>query len=655
MGHRPILALIAPLFALFAACAFAPDEGDLAQAANPRIDVYFNSPATRTETGSDANTDDMLVQTIDRARISVDMAVYGFSRRPVIEAAIRAHNRGVRVRMVGDAKSNTGYTGGYLDMDRLNIPMQAGNQNHIMHNKFFIIDEHRVFVGTGNITSNSFDRDNNAWVIIDSPAVARDFTAEFEQMFSGRFGAAKVRLENGERYATGDTTVEIRFAPQEDALGRLLQAINEAQGSIRFFIFAFTKDSVGSALIAKHREFSAYNRFCDPSLNPVLTDAASAANGEAGAHRALHACGAGPFQRKVVQGVVDRSQLHSNGPYHEFYRLLTAGVDVVLDGNENAGQPGDYQAGGARQHDKTIVIDAGLPTAKVCTGSFNWSSSATGSNDETLLVLTGERLTAQYVEQFEQLYAEGELAGNRYAGDGTGLTPGAIIFNEIQWDGYNGTVDPTDAGGDDVYNDEFIELLNTTDEAIDISLWTIATDDDFVLGFYPGTVIGPRERFLAVDHNLAPFQDGVPQTAVSAYRNADFIMNVANDPRFLRLSLHNLDFRLRLLDPRGTEFDRAGDGGPPFAGGREASGNPARNVSMERVHTDCSGAAAGCLPFAPGDTAQAWRACSATRGGANVNDDFQSYIIATPGEPNSGGEVIAPEPDDFRAPVTGAP
>ncbi len=650
MGHRRILALIAPLFLLLGGCAITPDEADVAQAANSRLDVYFNSPATRTETGSDANTDDVLVQTLDRARTSIDMAVYGFSRRPIIEAAIRAHNRGVRVRVVGDAKSNTGYTGGYLDMDRLNIPMQAGNQNHIMHNKFFIIDEQRVFIGTGNITSNSFDRDNNAWVIIDSPAVARDFIAEFEQMFAGRFGAAKVRLENGESYPVGDTTVEVRFAPQEDALGRLLQAINEAEGSVRFFIFAFTKDSVGSALIAKHREFTAYNRFCDPALNPEL----AAPGAEAEAHRNLHRCGAAPFAPRVVQGVVDRSQLHSNGPYHEFYRLLTAGVDVVLDGNENAGQAGDYQAGGARQHDKTIVIDGGLPTAKVVTGSFNWSSSATGSNDETLLVLKGERLTAQYVEQFERLYSEGDLAGNRFAGDGTGLAPGAIIFNEIQWDGYNGTIDPTDAGGDEVYNDEFIELLNTTDEAIDISLWTIASDDDFVLGFYPGTIIGPRERFLVVDHNLAPFQDGIPQTAVSAYRNADFIMNVSNDPRFLRLSLHNFDFRLRLLDPRGTEFDRAGDGGPAFAGGRQATGAPAKNFSMERVHTDCSGAAGDCLPFAPGDSPAAWRACSAARGGANVNDDFQSYIIATPGEPNSGGEFIAPETADFRLPVAGA-
>ena len=71
------------------------------------------------------------------------------------------------------------------------------------------------------------------------------------------------------------------------------------------------------------------------------------------------------------------------------------------------------------------------------------------------------------------------------------IKPGSVIFNEIQWDGYNGRVDPAEnlnldsrRPQDFVYNDEYIELLNTTDEPIDLSMWTIATDDDFVVGLY---------------------------------------------------------------------------------------------------------------------------------------------------------------------------
>ena len=58
------------------------------------------------------------------------------------------------------------------------------------------------------------------------------------------------------------------------------------------------------------------------------------------------------------------------------------------DGNDNSYQPGDYQAGGGRQHSKTLVIDGRTENPVILTGSLNWSSSATIANDETLLVLS---------------------------------------------------------------------------------------------------------------------------------------------------------------------------------------------------------------------------------------------------------------------------
>lgn len=617
------------------ACGIEPDAADVQRAVDSQVDVYFNAPGASLANAADAQTDDVLVQTIDQARTTIDLCVYGLSRRTIIEALIRAHERGVQLRMVGDARSMGGYVGGYVDLDRLNIPMQVGNQNNIMHNKFFIIDGHRVFVGTGNITSNSFDRDNNNWVIIDSPAVAADFTAEFEQMFEGRFGPAKQRLANGEEYTVGDAQVEVRFSPQEDALGRLLQAIGEADESLRFFIFAFTKDQVGSAIIAKHHEFQQYNACCDPAADSSGVDCLGVLCEE-------------PYRRRFVQGVIDQSQLHSNGPYHELYRLVSQGVDIVLDGNDSNGQAGDYQAGGGRQHDKTMVIDAGRADGMVVTGSFNWSSSATQANDETLLVIHSERLGAHYGEHFDFLYAMGRRPGHRYIGDGSGLRSGDIVFNEIHWDGYNGDVDVSDAAQDLVYNDEFIELLNTRNEPVDLSLWTIATDDDFTVGFYPGTVIGPYERYLIVDHNIEPYRDDTPQQRPTAFANADFIMNVANDPRFLRLNLHNLDFRLRLLDPRGNVIDTAGDGGPAFTGGRRTSGEAVVNRSMERIHVVCPDDAGDCAPIGDGSLAASWQACQLDEGGANVTEAYRSIVLATPGEPNSGGEQFPDQDPMFR-------
>ena len=214
-----------------------------------------------------------------------------------------------------------------------------------------------------------------------------------------------------------------------------------------------------------------------------------------------------------------------------------------MDGNDNSRQPGDYQAGGGRQHAKTLVIDGKTENPVVLTGSFNWSSSATVANDEVLLVLTGDYTGHQYSDYFDYLWEMAKRIGNRYLGDRpgqpTGLQPGDVVFNEIQWDGYNGLVDPAETQNEAtmradhfVYNDEFIELFNTTPYPIDMSMWTIATDDDFAVGLYPGTVIGPYEHFLIVDHNTEAYDDLRPQMMGGAYLGADFVMNTANDGRF---------------------------------------------------------------------------------------------------------------------------
>jgi hypothetical protein len=353
-----------------------------------------------------------------------------------------------------------------------------------------------------------------------------------------------------------------------------------------------------------------------------------------------------PFRRRYVRGVIDRSQLHSNGPYHELYRLVSFGVPIRLDGNDNSFQPGDYQAGGGRLHAKTMVFDAQLPTAYVLSGSFNWSTSATQSNDETMLVVHEQRIALQFAEFFQYLWDVSRKLGENWVGDPQGVGVGSVIINEVHWDGYNGDREPN---GDFTSNDEFIELLNTTPFPIDMSLWSIATDDDFVVGLYPGTVIGPYERFLIAGHNTETFQDAVPQFEGGAFQFPDFVMNIANDQRFLRLNLNGSQMRLRLLDARGVQLDEAGNGGPAFAGGRYVAADDVTRVqSMERRHRDCTGLS-DCTPILDGSQASSWYASEVEAGGSHVRESYRSFILATPGEPNSAGEPWPLESPFFRS------
>jgi phosphatidylserine/phosphatidylglycerophosphate/cardiolipin synthase-like enzyme len=603
-------------------------EGD-PEVGVPRVQVFFNHTGSRQDNKQDILADEYLVDRINSAQGTIDAAIYGFSNRKILAALIDAHLRGIKIRVAGDAR-HFGYNErGYRLMQQHHIPLQVGNEYHIMHNKFFIIDDYYVFVGTGNITTTGFERNDNNWTLIESPFVAADFKAEFIQMFNGRFSTSKIRIENGNTYQVGNTTVEVYFSPQEDAMGRILQELEAVDTNIYFTIFAFTKDQIGSAFINKHRQFQREMTEAERALPPFSTDPDV------------------NVQPKVVTGLLDRSQVQGNYLYHEVYRLLGAGVPMMMDANENSYLPGDYQAGGGRLHSKTMILDRGTPNARVITGSFNWSSAATIANDEVLLILRGEEITEQYYRAYEDLYGvtkSAEIAMcnymTGYAETGLPLCadqvePGDVLISEVHWMGWNGVTDQADRTGrfrDAITDDEFIELYNTTDVPINLSLWTLSNGSDFKMGFTPGTVIQPGEYFLVLDHNIEQYSDSAQLDGEVAFLNPDFVVNTANDPRFPRLNLKDSNMDLYLKDSRARVIDRAGDGGIPFAGGANTveNGNNAEivsTVSMERI---LNGNSAG-----PGEEAASWKACSLDQGGVNVSSTFKQRIIATPGEPNS--------------------
>ncbi|MCB9795875.1 MAG: lamin tail domain-containing protein [Alphaproteobacteria bacterium] len=573
------------------ACA-PPSAEDYASTRGGRVEALFNNPGTREENIWDPDVVDVMVEMIDGATASIDFAVMGFSHDEVVDAFVRAYDRGVDVRMVGDAGHL--YNSGYQAFDERHIPMVTGNLNHIMHDKFMVVDDRFVFCGTANWTPTDLIRNSNNFVRMDSPAVAADFTAEFEQMFAGAFGHSKVELENGRSYTLGQgedaVEVEVWFSPNEDAMGRILEYVDAAQDSIRFTIFAFTKDQVGSAFIRKQAEFEA-------------RDAAEGVD-RSGDHRS----------HRSVAGVIDKSQLHSNGQYHEVYRLLGAQIPMRLDGDDSSQLPGDYQAGGGRLHSKTMIIDAYGEDPVVITGSFNWSSSATVSNDEYLLVLKGARVAELYDDYFEGLWANGSRMGGDRVGEGVEV--GDVFINEVMWYGVN--------SGDDEGYDEFVELRNDTDRTLDLNLWQLANPDDFVVGFPPGTFIAPGETFLVVDHLMEAYEDGAPQDQNSAYVWGDMVVNAFNDNRQSRLYLKDGALELFLKDPDGNILDVAGDGGPAFAGGPEVTSEGTVVRSMERVRSPRDGS----------DPAE-WYAYTGDRGIGAVNPEYATEILASPGERNS--------------------
>ena len=64
------------------------------------FELYFTNPASPLSSQGTGGVDGPLVEAIDAARLSIDVAAYSISLNSVRNALIRAHDRGATVRVV---------------------------------------------------------------------------------------------------------------------------------------------------------------------------------------------------------------------------------------------------------------------------------------------------------------------------------------------------------------------------------------------------------------------------------------------------------------------------------------------------------------------------------------------------------------------------
>ena len=157
---------------------------------NQLFSVYFTAIAYDNFRGG---PDRLLADSLDDARYQIDAALYDLNLWTIRNALIRAHERGVVVRMVVEEDS--------LDRPEIQeliaagIPVVADQAEGLMHNKFFIIDQSEVWTGSMNMTINGAYRHLNNLVQIRSTLIAENYTSEFEEMFlDGFFG--EIVLDN---------------------------------------------------------------------------------------------------------------------------------------------------------------------------------------------------------------------------------------------------------------------------------------------------------------------------------------------------------------------------------------------------------------------------------------------------------------------------
>lgn len=327
-------------------------EGDESAENDSPISVYFSQVADKPDRNR-ANPKNIALacaNALGAATQTLDVCCHEIDNKVVVEAVLQAHLRGVRVRVITETD--------YLDdlgpkaFAEAGIPLVSDNRSALMHNKFALIDGRSVWTGSFNFTENCAYKNNNSGVYIRSAKVAENYSAWFEWFWTEGHSTAKRRggpTPNPKVVLSNGTVVETRLTTFDKMDELPIKIIKGAKQSVKFLAFSFTHKKIAAAMKERAR-----------ANIPVV----------------------GVFeQRNLKVSVFDELSDEPN-------------VTALPDGN------------GFNMHHKMIIVDDSV----VMTGSFNFTQSACGSNDENYVVIHANAgIAKQCVEEFNKVYKAASL------------------------------------------------------------------------------------------------------------------------------------------------------------------------------------------------------------------------------------------------------
>jgi phosphatidylserine/phosphatidylglycerophosphate/cardiolipin synthase-like enzyme len=126
-----------------------------------------------------------IVNLIDHAQRTLDIAAFSFTRSEIGAATIRAHQHGVRVRLVMDTTSAGSKYSTVPDLIKSGILVRVRHKRGSQHSKYLIIDGSLVATGSYNFTLRADERNSeNLLVIRDSPKVVKSFAEDYQLLLA---------------------------------------------------------------------------------------------------------------------------------------------------------------------------------------------------------------------------------------------------------------------------------------------------------------------------------------------------------------------------------------------------------------------------------------------------------------------------------------
>lgn len=127
-----------------------------------------------------------LVDLIESASEYIDVSVYAINNKPLTDALIAAHRRGVRLRVLTDRTQAAGPSSRVWDLIDAGVPLRVHSHKKIMHTKVGIYDGRSVSSGSLNWTEPAVHKNEEVCdIFVDDP----DYAAQHQKLFDLRWEA----------------------------------------------------------------------------------------------------------------------------------------------------------------------------------------------------------------------------------------------------------------------------------------------------------------------------------------------------------------------------------------------------------------------------------------------------------------------------------
>lgn len=247
--------------------------------------------------------------------------------------------------------------------------VQRQHMGSLQHNKVLVVDGNNTKIAIGGSTNFSWRGlyvQNNNLIAFQGVEPVKIFTAAFDNYWThpnDTDGFYKTASSEWMDLGFKDIDAQVTFSPHSSKKGTLDSIASDiaATESSLFYSLAFLYETPG-----------------------VIRDAIEKKTKQKGV---------------MVYGLADKS---------------VGGLDVQHNGNPPIAYPEDFDdesagGSGARMHHKFVVVDFNKPTARVYTGSHNFSVAADTKNAENLFLIKDQRVATAYMIEAVSMFDHYEV------------------------------------------------------------------------------------------------------------------------------------------------------------------------------------------------------------------------------------------------------